>query len=55
MGDFTPHTEADIAAMLAFCGLSSIDELFEAVPAAIHLASGQLDVPPACPSPTPWP
>ena len=51
MGDFTPHTEPDIAAMLTFCGLSSVDELFEAVPAAIHLASGQLDVPPGLSEP----
>src|SRR5260370_32627422 len=28
--------------MLAFCGLSSIDELFSAVPAAIRLAAGEL-------------
>ncbi len=47
----TPHTEADIAAMLAFCGLSSIDELFDAVPAAIHLAAGDLAVAPGLSEP----
>jgi glycine dehydrogenase subunit 1 len=40
VADFTPHTDADVAAMLAFCGLGSIEELFDAVPAAIRLAGG---------------
>src|SRR5579863_3976998 len=43
MGSFVPHTEADVASMLSFLGLSDVDELFAAVPAAIRLAS--LDLP----------
>ena len=45
MADFTPHTEAQVAAMLESCGLGSVDDLFAAVPAAIRLAAGQLDLP----------
>lgn len=45
MADLTPHTDAEIARMLAFCGLSSVEELFEAVPAAIRLAAGDLALP----------
>jgi len=45
MADFTPHTEAEIAEMLAFCGLSSVDELWATIPAAIRLASGALRLP----------
>jgi glycine dehydrogenase subunit 1 len=44
MADFTPHTDADVAAMLAFCGLDSIEELFVAVPQAIRLATGSLAI-----------
>jgi glycine dehydrogenase subunit 1 len=46
MADFTPHTDAEIAEMLAFCGLAAVEELFAAVPAAIRLASGSLQLPP---------
>ena len=46
MADFTPHTEEEIASMLAFCGLTSIDDLFVAVPQAIRLAAGDLRVAP---------
>jgi glycine dehydrogenase subunit 1 len=45
MGHYVPHTDAEIAEMLAFCGLASLDELFSAVPAAIRLASGELPLP----------
>ncbi len=41
---FVPHTEAEVAEMLAFLGLSSLDDLFAAVPAAVRLAGG-LDLP----------
>ncbi|HXY42748.1 MAG TPA: hypothetical protein VEH29_01040, partial [Acidimicrobiales bacterium] len=41
---FVPHTDAEIAEMLAFLGLSSLDELFASVPEAIRLAGG-LDLP----------
>ena len=40
MGHFVPHTDAEITGMLASIGLSSLDELFAAVPAALRLASG---------------
>jgi len=45
MADFTPHTEAEIAQMLAFCGLSGLDDLWATIPDAIRLASGALRVP----------
>jgi glycine dehydrogenase subunit 1 len=38
MGSFVPHTDADIAAMLEFLGLSGLDELYAAVPEAIRCA-----------------
>lgn len=45
MGHFVPHTDAEIEAMLGFLGLSSLDELFDHIPAAVRLAGG-LDLPP---------
>jgi len=50
MGHFVPHTDAEIAEMLAFLGLSSVDELFAAVPAALRLAGG-LDLAPGLSEP----
>jgi glycine dehydrogenase subunit 1 len=44
MAGYAPHTEADVASMLEFLGLSSLDDLFSAVPAALRLAGG-LDLP----------
>ena len=44
MGHYVPHTDDEIAQMLAFLGLSSLDELFVSVPAALRLASGRLDL-----------
>ena len=44
MGHYVPHTEAEIDQMLGFIGLSSLDELFDAVPAALRLAAGSLDM-----------
>jgi glycine dehydrogenase subunit 1 len=41
---YVPHTDREIASMLEFVGLSSLDELFECVPAALRLAGG-LDIP----------
>src|SRR5450631_4717215 len=35
-----PHTEDELAQMLAFLGLSSLDELFASVPAALRLGRG---------------
>ncbi len=48
--DFLPHTDADIAEMLARIGLETLDELFEPVPADVRLR-GDLDVPPALSEP----
>ncbi len=42
---FVPHTDAEVAEMLASMGLSSVEELFDAVPAALRLAGG-LDLAP---------
>lgn len=39
MGHYVPHTEPEIAAMLAFIGLGSLDELFDVVPEALRLAA----------------
>lgn len=40
MSGYTPHTDAEIAQMLAFLGIGSIDELFASVPSALRLAGG---------------
>ncbi|HUY40379.1 MAG TPA: aminomethyl-transferring glycine dehydrogenase subunit GcvPA [Candidatus Dormibacteraeota bacterium] len=40
MGDYLPHTEAEIASMLGFIGLDSLDELFAAVPEALRISGG---------------
>jgi glycine dehydrogenase subunit 1 len=50
MGHFVPHTDDELAAMLDFIGLSSLDELFECVPVALRLASG-LDLQPGMSEP----
>jgi glycine dehydrogenase subunit 1 len=44
LGHYVPHTDDEIQSMLAFMGLSSLDELFDAVPAALRLAAGDLDL-----------
>ena len=44
------HTDAEIAAMLAFLGLEDLDELFAEIPAALRLQGG-LDLPPAMSEP----
>ena len=44
MTGYVPHTDEDMASMLAFLGLGSLDDLFDAVPVALRLASG-LDLP----------
>jgi glycine dehydrogenase subunit 1 len=51
MAHFVPHTDAEIADMLAFCGLSSLEELFSAVPAAMRLAAGELPLAPGLSEP----
>jgi len=50
MGHFVPHTDADVEAMLGFLGLSSTDELFSTIPAALRLAGG-LDLAPGLSEP----
>jgi len=50
MSGYTPHTDADVASMLGFLGLSSLDELFAVVPEALRLAGG-LDLPEGLPEP----
>lgn len=40
MGTYIPHTDQEVASMLAFLGLDSLDQLFEAVPAALRLQRG---------------
>src|ERR1700676_2691954 len=37
MGTYIPHTDDEVASMLAFLGLSTVDELFAVVPEAIRL------------------
>jgi glycine dehydrogenase subunit 1 len=44
MAHYVPHTDREIAQMLEFIGLSSLDELFDCVPEALRLAGG-LDIP----------
>lgn len=41
--DFLPHTEADVAAMLAAIGMEGLEDLFEPIPADVRVA-GALDV-----------
>jgi glycine dehydrogenase subunit 1 len=50
MGGYTPHTDSEIASMLEFLGLSSLDALFDAVPAALRLAGG-MGLAPGSPEP----
>jgi glycine dehydrogenase subunit 1 len=40
VGDYLPHTPDELAAMLAFLGLDSLDELFSVVPEALRVAGG---------------
>ena len=44
MSGYTPHTDADIAAMLATIGVPSIDALFAQIPAALRANAG-IDLP----------
>ena len=40
MGTYIPHTDDEVASMLAFLGLDSVDELFAVVPEALRLQRG---------------
>jgi glycine dehydrogenase subunit 1 len=44
MPSYVSHTDEEIAGMLDFLGLDSLDQLFDVVPAALRLAGG-LDLP----------
>src|SRR3954451_7187815 len=50
LGHFVPHTDDEIRSMLEFIGLSSLDELFAAVPEALRLSRG-LEVAPGLSEP----
>jgi glycine dehydrogenase subunit 1 len=50
VGHFVPHTDAELSAMLADIGLTSVDELFDVVPEALRLAGG-LELPPGLSEP----
>jgi glycine dehydrogenase subunit 1 len=45
MAHFVPHTDAEVAEMLASMGLESVDDLFSVIPEALRLAGG-LDLAP---------
>jgi glycine dehydrogenase subunit 1 len=49
--DYIPHTDDEVAAMLADIGLSSLDDLWETIPAALRLASGAFNVRPGLSEP----
>lgn len=40
MADYLPHTDEDVTGMLAFLGMTSFEDLFAHIPAAVRLASG---------------
>jgi glycine dehydrogenase subunit 1 len=40
VGTYIPHTDDEVASMLSFLGLSSVDELFDVVPEALRLQRG---------------
>ena len=50
MADYLPHTDEELATMLAFLGLGSLEELFDAVPSALRLSAG-LALPDGLPEP----
>ncbi len=43
MGNYIPHTDEEIESMLAFLGLSALDDLFAAIPEAVRL-QGSLEL-----------
>jgi glycine dehydrogenase subunit 1 len=43
VADYLPHTKDDVASMLAFLGMDSLEDLFDHIPAAVRL-SGGLDI-----------
>ena len=45
MADYLAHTDDEVAAMLAFLGLNTLDDLFAHIPAAVRLAAGAMGLP----------
>jgi glycine dehydrogenase subunit 1 len=50
VADYLPHTEEDVASMLEFLGMDSLDDLFAHIPDAVRL-SGGLDLEPGMSEP----
>lgn len=50
MADYLPHTPEEVAAMLEFLGLDSMDQLFAHIPASVRLSAG-LDMAPGMSEP----
>ena len=50
VADYLPHTKDDVASMLEFLGMDSLDDLFAHIPAAVRL-SGGLDIEPGLSEP----
>jgi glycine dehydrogenase subunit 1 len=50
MAGYAPHTDAEVASMLDFLGLSTLDDVFDVVPEALRLAGG-LDLADGLPEP----
>jgi glycine dehydrogenase subunit 1 len=44
VADYLPHTQDEVDAMLAFLGMTSFEQLFDHIPAAVRLSQG-LDLP----------
>lgn len=40
VGHYVPHTDDELSAMLAFCGLESLDDLYAHIPDAVRLVGG---------------
>jgi glycine dehydrogenase subunit 1 len=45
MASYVPHTDEEVASMLADLGLASVEDLFAAVPSALRIAAGDLQLP----------
>ena len=45
MSGFIPHTPKEVAEMLTFLGIESVDQLFETIPSAIRLTRDSLKLP----------
>ena len=45
MADYLPHTKDEVGSMLDFLGMTSLEQLFDHIPAAVRLSTG-LDLAP---------